>query len=113
MVRIRGMLEEEPFGDTSSKITVNVLQDEVIEYGNFHCCLTIRSEMKSFQGLLFSLTMRLSSVSCRGTSIHCARQGNDMRVMQNSLSFMWGTLDVEINAPSAENPELPKVLSLM
>ena len=52
---------EEPFEVTSSKMTVNVLQDNAIEYAHFiFCfCFTICSEINSFQRPLQSPILRL------------------------------------------------------
>ena len=40
---------EEPFEDTPSKMAVNILQDDAIEYANFHFRFTISSEINSHQ----------------------------------------------------------------
>ena len=40
---------EEPFQVTPSELTVNILQDDAIEYTNFHFYITICSKIKSFQ----------------------------------------------------------------
>ena len=49
----------EPFGVTPSKMTVNVLQDDVIKYTNFYFCITIYSVINSFQRPLPSRILRV------------------------------------------------------
>ena len=46
-------------GVIPSKLTVNVLKDDVMKYGNFQVCITVCSEINSFERLLPSLILRL------------------------------------------------------
>ena len=50
----------EPFGVTSSKMTANILQDDVMKYANVHFSITVCSEINSFQKPLLSRILRLA-----------------------------------------------------
>ena len=49
----------EAFGVTLSKMTVNVLQDDIIKYSKFCFCITICFVINSFQRPLFSHILSL------------------------------------------------------
>ena len=56
---------KEPFGVTMLKMTVNILQDDVIKCANFHFSITLCSDINSFQRPSPSLILRLKGGALR------------------------------------------------